>query len=117
MAYAIIIGGGKIGYHVSRSLINANYEVLLLEKNISIYRRLAADLGDVVMQGDGCDPLILKAAGIERAAEHLEAAGREDITEVDEFQAEATIGFIAPELIHRLGVGHARKRRRNFQAP
>ena len=76
MAYAIIIGGGKIGYHVSRSLINANYEVLLLEKNISIYRRLAADLGDVVMQGDGCDPLILKAAGIERA--DLVVAATED---------------------------------------
>ncbi|HVF11341.1 MAG TPA: NAD-binding protein [Abditibacteriaceae bacterium] len=76
MAYAIIIGGGKIGYHVTRSLINANYEVLLLEKNIAIYRRLAADLGDVVMQGDGCDPLILKAAGIERA--DLVVAATED---------------------------------------
>jgi len=67
MAYAIIIGAGKIGYHVTRSLINSNYEVLLMEKHLPTYRRLAADLGDVVMQGDGCDPLTLKAAGIERA--------------------------------------------------
>jgi len=76
MAYAIIIGGGKIGYHVTRSLINSNYEVLLMEKNISVYRRLSADLGDVVMQGDGCDPLTLKAAGIERA--DLVVAATED---------------------------------------
>ena len=67
MAYAIITGGGKIGYYLTRSLINANYEVLLLEKDRTMYHRLSADLGDVVMQGDGCDPLVLKHAGIERA--------------------------------------------------
>ena len=60
MAYAIITGGGKIGYFVTRSLINNDYEVVLLEKDAATYQRLAADLGDVVMQGDGCDPLVLK---------------------------------------------------------
>ncbi len=67
MAYAIITGGGKIGYYLTRSLINENYEVLLLEKNRPEYHRLSADLGDVVMHGDGCDPLVLKNAGVERA--------------------------------------------------
>ena len=67
MAYAIITGGGKIGYFLARSLINNDYEVLLLEKDPATYQRLSADLGDVVMQGDGCDPLVLKAAGIGRA--------------------------------------------------
>jgi trk system potassium uptake protein TrkA len=32
MAYAIITGGGKIGYYLARSLINNDYEVLLMEK-------------------------------------------------------------------------------------
>ncbi|MBW3637513.1 MAG: TrkA family potassium uptake protein [Armatimonadetes bacterium] len=67
MAYAIIIGGGKIGYYLSRSLINRNYEVCLMEKDLVSARRLSADLGDVVMQGDGCDPLVLKSAGVARA--------------------------------------------------
>jgi trk system potassium uptake protein TrkA len=67
MAYAVIVGGGKIGYYLTRSLINGNYEVLLMDKNPSVYRTLSADLGDVVMQGDGCDPLTLKLAGVERA--------------------------------------------------
>jgi trk system potassium uptake protein TrkA len=67
MAYAVIVGGGKIGYYLARSLINNNYEVLLMDKSPSVYRTLSADLGDVVMQGDGCDPLVMKLAGVERA--------------------------------------------------
>lgn len=67
MAYAIIVGGGKIGYYLAKSLINRDFEVLLLEKDTSKFRSLAADLGDVAMQGDGCEPLVLKTAGVERA--------------------------------------------------
>ncbi len=67
MSYAIIVGGGKIGYYLARSLINRDYEVCLMEKNPVNARRLAADLGDVVMQADGCDPLVLQSAGVERA--------------------------------------------------
>jgi trk system potassium uptake protein TrkA len=75
MAYAIITGGGKIGYYLARSLINNDYEVLLLEKNAGFYRHLSSDLGDVVMMGDGCDPLVLKRAGIERADLVVAATG------------------------------------------
>lgn len=67
MAYAIIIGGGKIGYYLTRSLINRDYEVLLMEKEPLQVQRLRADLGDVVMQGDGCEPTTLRDAGAERA--------------------------------------------------
>jgi trk system potassium uptake protein TrkA len=77
MDYAIIIGGGKIGYYLARSLINRNYEVCLLERNPATYRHLTADLGDVVMQGDGCEPLTLKKAGIERAALVIAATGED----------------------------------------
>src|SRR5450759_3881095 len=75
MAYAIITGGGKIGYFLARSLINNDYEVLLLEKDLATYQRLSSDLGDVVMRGDGCDPLVLKAAGIGRADLLVAATG------------------------------------------
>lgn len=75
MAYAIITGGGKIGYYLARSLINNDYEVLLLEKNPGFYRQLSSDLGDVVMMGDGCDPLVLKEAGVERADLIVAATG------------------------------------------
>ena len=75
MSYAIIVGGGKIGYFLSRSLINRDFEVCLLETSAENARRLHSDLGDVVMQGDGCDPLILKNAGIARADILIAATG------------------------------------------
>jgi len=75
MAYAIIIGGGKIGYFLSRSLINRDFEVCLLETSPDTARRLQSDLGDVVMQGDGCDPLTLKSAGVARADIVIAATG------------------------------------------
>lgn len=75
MAYAIIIGGGKIGYYLTRSLINRDYEVLLMEKDPVMAHRLRADLGDVVMQGDGCEPTTLQNAGAERADLIVAATG------------------------------------------
>lgn len=75
MAYAIIIGAGKIGYYLARSLINRDFEVLLMEKDASYVRQLQADLGDVVMHGDGCDPLTLKKAGARRAELIVVATG------------------------------------------
>jgi trk system potassium uptake protein TrkA len=73
--YAIIVGGGKIGYFLARSLINRNYEVLLMEKDSASFHRLFADLGDVVMQGDGCEPITLQMAGVERANLVVAATG------------------------------------------
>jgi trk system potassium uptake protein TrkA len=73
--YAIIVGGGKIGYFLARSLINRNYEVLLMEKDSPSFHRLFADLGDVVMQGDGCEPTTLQMAGVERANLVVAATG------------------------------------------
>lgn len=75
MDLAVIVGGGKIGYFLARSLINRDYEVVLMEKSLSNFRRLQADLGDVVMLGDGCDPLMLKAAGVERSSLLVAATG------------------------------------------
>lgn len=73
--YAIIVGGGKIGYFLARSLINRNYEVLLMEKDTMTYQHLSADLGDVVMLGDGCEPTVLQMAGVERADLVVAATG------------------------------------------
>ena len=75
MAYAIIAGGGKIGYYLTRSLINRDYEVLLMEKDAIMAHTLSADLGDVVMQGDGCEPTTLQNAGVERADLVVAATG------------------------------------------
>jgi len=66
--FVIIVGGGKVGTYLARALLAKTHEVVLIEKQAR-RAQLTADLleGDVTMVGDGCDPLVLDAAGVKRA--------------------------------------------------
>jgi trk system potassium uptake protein TrkA len=65
--YVIVVGAGKVGYYLTKQLLTEGHEVLLMEKD----RRLAAlrgeELGDAVMQGDGCEIRLMAEAGFGRA--------------------------------------------------
>ncbi len=65
--YVIIIGGGKVGYHLTKTLVQENHEVLLIEKDRKTYVWLVEMLGDVVMFGDGCEVRTMEEAGMSRA--------------------------------------------------
>jgi trk system potassium uptake protein TrkA len=65
--YIVIIGGGNVGYYLAKALAKTRHEVLLLEKNRVVHRTIAEELGEMVMQGDGCEVRLLEEAGLERA--------------------------------------------------
>ncbi len=65
--YIIVVGGGKIGLHLSKYLIDNGHEVLVLEKDPLRCERIAEELGHVVFRGDGCEAANLEAAGAARA--------------------------------------------------
>src|SRR2546421_5194019 len=65
--YIIIAGGGSVGYYLARTLVKTQHEVLLLERDRTSHKRLAEELGEVVMQGDACEVRIMEEAGGERA--------------------------------------------------
>ncbi len=65
--YVIVIGGGKVGYHLTKTLITEGHEVLLIEKDRKSADYLTDQLGEVVMAGDGCDMRIMEEAGMGRA--------------------------------------------------
>ncbi|MEO7714862.1 MAG: NAD-binding protein [Capsulimonas sp.] len=65
--YIIIVGGGKIGYYLSKKLIAEGHEVALMEKDRRRYAMLTEELGDVVVQGDGCEVRLMAEAGFGRA--------------------------------------------------
>lgn len=67
MMYVIVVGGGRIGYYLTRALIAEGHEVLLIEKDASVADRLSDELGEFVMCGDGCDIKIMANAGMSRA--------------------------------------------------
>ncbi len=65
--YVIVVGGGKVGYYLTKQLLTEGHEVLLLEKDRRRQSMLAEQIGDVVVQGDGCEVRIMAEAGFGRA--------------------------------------------------
>src|SRR2546423_13045970 len=76
--YAIVIGGGKVGYYLSRDLLERGDEVTLVEKDGSRADWLEGQLGSIVMRGDGDEMAFLRSTGIERADAVLAGAGDDE---------------------------------------
>jgi trk system potassium uptake protein TrkA len=65
--YVIVVGGGKVGYYLTKQLLTEGHEVLLLEKDRRRQAMLAEQMGEVVVQGDGCEVRIMSEVGFGRA--------------------------------------------------
>ena len=65
--YIIVIGGGQLGYHLTRALLAESHEVLLIEKDAKTSQKLIDELGSVAVRGDGCESSVLAKAGTSRA--------------------------------------------------
>lgn len=65
--YVIVIGGGKVGYYLTKTLSREKQEVVLLEKDARRAAELREDLGDLVLVGDGCEVRTQEEAGMARA--------------------------------------------------
>ena len=64
---SIIIGGGKIGYYLLKTLKEKNYNVVLIERDENICQSIAEDIDADIICGDGTDVDVLKDAGINEA--------------------------------------------------
>ena len=73
--YIIVVGGGKVGFHLAKELIDANHEVLVIEIDPAKAKEIADELGDIVMEGDGCEATVLEKAGTGRADMILAVTG------------------------------------------
>ena len=51
--YVIIAGGGKVGFHLAQELLNANHEVLVIERDANRCRQITDEIGENVLNGDG----------------------------------------------------------------
>ncbi len=65
--YVIVVGGGKVGYYLTKQLLTEGHEVLLLEKDRRRQAMLAEQMGEVVVQGDGCEVRLMAEVGFGRA--------------------------------------------------
>lgn len=65
--YAVIVGGGKVGFFLAKALLEAGHEVVVLEKLERRYQLIAEDLGEGVILGDGTEVRTLDRTGVSRA--------------------------------------------------
>ncbi len=65
--YVLVVGGGKVGFHLARTVLAKGHEVTVLELRRSRVQMLERTLGEVVVPGDGTLPSVLDEAGCARA--------------------------------------------------
>src|SRR6478736_9291217 len=65
--YVIVVGGGKVGYYLTKELLAAGHELVLLEKDGLRARQIADEVGSIVLNRDGCEGKHLEEAGANRA--------------------------------------------------
>lgn len=63
----VIVGGGKLGFYLSETMLDRDYEVKLIEKDKNKCVKLADALNAEVICGDGTEIEVLAGAGINRA--------------------------------------------------
>ncbi|HUZ77691.1 MAG TPA: TrkA family potassium uptake protein [Chloroflexota bacterium] len=77
--YIIVIGGGKLGYYLTTSLLAEGHEVALLEKDRARGAELSEDLGEsVAVRGDGCEASVLAEVGTGRADVFVAVTGDDE---------------------------------------
>jgi trk system potassium uptake protein TrkA len=75
---SIVVGGGKIGYYLVKSLKEKKHQVVLIEKDRKICEKIAEELEVDVICGDGSDIEVLNDAGIEDAEVVAAVTGKDE---------------------------------------
>jgi trk system potassium uptake protein TrkA len=112
--FVIVVGCGKIGYQLSRALLAADHEVVVLERDSQRAARAAEELGSVVISSDGTEPTVLTEAGASRSQLLIATTGQDATNLVAcqvakrTFHVPQTIAVVTDpdhvELFKRLGV-------------
>ena len=65
--YIIVVGGGRVGYYLTKALLEEGHEVLVIEKDEAICEAINDEMGTICIRGDGCEASTLAELGTERA--------------------------------------------------
>jgi trk system potassium uptake protein TrkA len=65
--FVLVVGGGKVGYYLSKELIENGHEVVLMEKDRGRAEQIEDEIGSIVVAHDGCEGKYLGEAGCARA--------------------------------------------------
>jgi trk system potassium uptake protein TrkA len=76
--YIIVVGGGKVGYYLTKTLLNEGHEILLIERDLAKVEIYNERFGSVVLGGDGAEASTLAAAGAARADVVIAVTGEDE---------------------------------------
>ena len=61
-----MLGGGKVGANLARSLVHTGHEVVVVEQDRARFETLEAELGHRAIHGDATELFVLERAGLRR---------------------------------------------------
>lgn len=76
--YIIVIGGGRVGYYLSKALIDEGHEVVIVEKSARFCEIIKEEMGSICIHGDGCETAILTEIGTGRADMFIAVTGDDE---------------------------------------
>ncbi len=76
--YVIVVGGGKVGYYLTKTLLNEGHEVLLIERDHAKVEVYSGRFGSVILEGDGAEAAVLAAGGAARADVVIAVTGEDE---------------------------------------
>ncbi len=102
--YIIVIGGGRVGYYLTKALLNEGHEVTIVEQREDFCQIINDELGGVCVHGDGCEATTLAEIGTGRADMLIAVTGDDEDN------------LVACQVAkHKFNVGHTIARIRNPQ--
>lgn len=76
--YIIVVGGGKVGYYLTKTLLGDGHEVLLIEQDDRKVETYSERLGACVLEGNGAEAAVQSNAGAARADVVVAVTGEDE---------------------------------------
>src|ERR671930_1584493 len=76
--FLVVVGGGKVGVSVARTLLALNHEVAIVEQDRARFERLEGEFQHRAIYGDGTELFVLERAGIRRPPDIVVAVTGDD---------------------------------------
>ena len=73
--FTIVVGGSEVGFSLTKALVSAGHEVMIIEKDQARFRLIVEEIGPIARCGDGADQTVLDEAGASRADVLIAATG------------------------------------------
>ncbi len=112
--YIVVVGGGRVGYYLTKALLDEQHEVVLVEKEAAICDTINEELGSVCIRGDGSEVAVLTEIGTNRADMFVAVTGNDEDNLVScqiakhHFKVNVTIARVSnpnnAELFKKLGI-------------